>query len=301
MEVDPHRGWVSGLNKTEEKWLRESEAWLRKEPSWLSKGARVIERPIEWLHSKIPAAIQQQAQKVVSTSLLNIWKFSKSQVKTRFILDMLCEKVGKELTVYDRAPWHSVDIEAIESLVEKRQSHYYRLGLAEGAGTGALGFTGFLLDIPGLYFLLFSHLQEIATLYGIDVLDIEEREYLFKILDAGHYVERYERRKEIEELFYYHRDEELEDKVDSKRALEDMERTVGAKLVQASAAKLTQLLVRRKALQSVSVVGGAIGALVNAQLIRDVGTTARHCYRQRLLRERGKHRKSRVSPRTQKS
>ena len=45
---------------------------------------------------------------------------------------------------------------------------------------------------------------------------------------------------------------------------------------------------KRKAMQVIPVVGGAIGAAVNADFIRDVGYAARRSYQERWLRDNEK-------------
>ena len=52
--------------------------------------------------------------------------------------------------------------------------------------TGAMGLAGQIIDIPGLYSLSLLHLSRIATAYGYDPTQKEERDFMLTLLTIAH-------------------------------------------------------------------------------------------------------------------
>ena len=106
-----------------------------------------------------------------------------------------------------------------------------------------------------------------------------EKRYLLQVVNVGHHLELRDRRCALLEL------EQLESELELKsESAEDLQRTMLAKSVQILAGKLASTLLQRKAAQSVAFVGGAVGAIINRQLMEDFGLTAMHAYRRRFLK-----------------
>ena len=148
-----------------------------------------------------------------------------------------------------------------------------------GGVTGVAGAPGLIADIPSLYFLIFRTVHQIAICLGHPAHTPIERRYLLQVVNVGHHLELRERRCALMEL------DRLEDEISEKSGTtEDLQRAMLAKTVQLLARKLTSTLIQRKAAQTVAFVGGAVGAVINRQLVEDVGITARHAYRRRFLK-----------------
>ncbi|HIB67477.1 MAG TPA: hypothetical protein EYO33_20850 [Phycisphaerales bacterium] len=66
--------------------------------------------------------------------------------------------------------------------------------------TGAMGLAGQIIDIPGLYSLSLLHLSRIATAYGYDPTQKEERDFMLSILTIAHLPTESARREALVEV-----------------------------------------------------------------------------------------------------
>jgi hypothetical protein len=178
-------------------------------------------------------------------------------------------------------PWErifTVDLAVVEKIATDKVKSAKGLAVVQGGLTGLGGAPGLLADIPTLYFLLFRTVHQVALCFGYPADNDAERRYLLQVVNAGHHLEWRERRCALMEL------DALEALAEDKQAAsEDMQRTLLAKSVQQLAKKLAATLITRKAAQTVALVGGAVGAVINRQLLEDVGLASFHAYRRRFL------------------
>lgn len=157
-----------------------------------------------------------------------------------------------------------------EALVKSKIESYGKTGAAEGGVTGAGGFLLSLADFPILIGIKLKLVFEIANLYGYDVKDYKERIYILYIFQLA-----FSSRKGSQKVF---------DKIQNwdQKVLElppnaedfDWQTFQIEYRDYIDLAKLAQLL---------PVVGAAVGAIANYQLIKKLGKTAMMCYRMRLL------------------
>lgn len=158
-----------------------------------------------------------------------------------------------------------------ESLVKSKIDNYCKTGAAEGGITGAGGFLMSMADFPILIGIKMKLLFEIAALYGFDVKDYRERLYLLYIFQLA-----FSSQQGRTKIFMHMEDWEsklhiLPENVDSfdwKTFQQEYRDYIDL-------AKLAQLL---------PVVGAAVGAVANYQLIKQLGNTAIQAYRMRLLK-----------------
>lgn len=157
-----------------------------------------------------------------------------------------------------------------EALVKDKIERYGKTGAAEGGITGAGGFLMSLADFPLLIGIKMKLLFEIASLYGFDVQDFRERLYILHIFQLAfssqeggakvfHKLEDWEDQlsllpEEAGDFDWLSFQQEYRDYIDI--------------------AKLAQML---------PVVGAAVGAVANYQLIKKLGKTAMQAYRMRVL------------------
>ncbi|WP_370576749.1 EcsC family protein [Pedobacter sp. N36a] len=158
-----------------------------------------------------------------------------------------------------------------EALVKQKIDNYCRTGAAEGGITGAGGFLMSMADFPILIGIKMKLLFEIAALYGFDVKDYRERLYLLYIFQLA-----FSSQQGRTKVFMH-----LENWEDKLHILPENVDSIDWKTLQQEyrdyidLAKLAQLL---------PVVGAAIGAIANYQLIKQLGETAMQAYRMRLLK-----------------
>ena len=155
-----------------------------------------------------------------------------------------------------------------EALIKAKIDTYAKTGAAEGGITGAGGFLLSMADFPILIGIKIKLLFEIATLYGYDVKNFKERLYILYIFQLAFcstqaaskvylHLEGWDNKQEIlpdnpENFDWRTFQQEYRDYIDI--------------------AKLAQLL---------PVVGAAVGAVANYQLLKKLGKTAMMAYRMR--------------------
>ncbi|RYG19955.1 MAG: EcsC family protein [Chitinophagaceae bacterium] len=157
-----------------------------------------------------------------------------------------------------------------EALVKDKIDSYCKTGAAEGGITGAGGFLMSLADFPILIGIKLKLLFEIASLYGFDCKDYRERLYLLHIFQLA-----FSSTRGAQNVFQKMQnwDEKLivlpesADQFDWQTFQQEYRDYIDL-------AKLAQLL---------PVVGAAVGAVANYQLIKKLGRTAMMCYRIRVL------------------
>ncbi|ALL08040.1 ABC transporter-associated protein EcsC [Pedobacter sp. PACM 27299] len=158
-----------------------------------------------------------------------------------------------------------------EALVKQKIDNYCKTGAAEGGITGAGGFLMSMADFPILIGIKMKLLFEIAALYGFDVKDYKERLYLLYIFQLA-FSSQQGRTKVFMHLENWedklHILPQNVDRIDWKTLQQEYRDYIDL-------AKLAQLL---------PVVGAAVGAIANYQLIKQLGETAMQAYRMRLLK-----------------
>lgn len=159
-----------------------------------------------------------------------------------------------------------------EALVREKIDSYCKTGAAEGGITGAGGFLMSMADFPILIGIKMKMLFEIAALYGFDVKDFRERLYILYIFQLT-----FSSKEGAAKVFLHMQDwdqklivlPESSDNFDWKTFQQEYRDYIDI-------AKLAQLL---------PVVGAAVGAVANYQLIKKLGKTATQAYRMRLLKK----------------
>jgi uncharacterized protein (DUF697 family) len=157
-----------------------------------------------------------------------------------------------------------------EALVKAKIDSYSKTGAAEGGITGAGGFLMSMADFPILIGIKLKMLFEIASLYGFDVKDYRERLYILHIFQLA-----FSSKKGSQHIFTQMQDwdnklivlPESADQFDWQTFQQEYRDYIDL-------AKLAQLL---------PVVGAAVGAVANYQLIKKLGKTAMMGYRLRAL------------------
>jgi hypothetical protein len=160
-------------------------------------------------------------------------------------------------------------------------------GAVEGAGTGALGIFGLAADIPALFTICLREIQEIALCYGYDVTTPEEKEYMLQVLRTG---STGDIKAKMEFLIMLKQIEQILLKVSWKKMATDLAAKQISQLSLLAAVKqfaksLGIQVTKRKALQSVPIVGALIGASFNATFVNDIGRASYMCYRRRFIAE----------------
>jgi uncharacterized protein (DUF697 family) len=224
-------------------WKRE----MKSKPSFLSKVTNTIQK-------KINSYIPENVHKAITAAI-------KAMVKTVLY--------GSTHTTTAMPPMQMSMIHR-ESLILQKIDSYCKTGAAEGGITGAGGFLMSMADFPILIGIKMKMLFEIAALYGFDVKDFRERLYILYIFQLA-----FSSKQGTTKVFLHL--EKWEDQL--LRLPENPDHFDWQTFQQEyrdyiDLAKLAQLL---------PVVGAAVGAVANYQLIKKLGKTAMQAYRMRLI------------------
>lgn len=267
---------MAHLRSAEQAALAESEDFFLRPDSRLRKALSKVGRPIDALLSAAPKGFQKAVGTTLHGVLSTVATGAEAGGYQQELIDLICARSGQELEPWSRI--FSVDHQLLEKLAAERLRSAKTMAMVEGAVTGVGGAPGLVADIPALYFLLFRTVRQVALCFGHPADSDAERRYLLQVVNAGHHLEMRQRRCSLLEL------DALEAQLFERQAAsEDVQRTLLAKSIQQLAKKLAATLVTRKAAQTVALVGGAVGAAINRQLLDDVGLTAFHAYRRRFL------------------
>ncbi|WP_316813177.1 EcsC family protein [Pedobacter heparinus] len=236
--------------KYEENIRIELEFWKRemvKKPSLFNRMTGGVQKKINsYIPRKVHKAITSTIKAMVKTVLYG------STYTTTFIPD-------SEMSMVHR-----------EALVLQKIDAYAKTGAAEGGITGAGGFLMSMADFPILIGIKIKMLFEIAALYGFDIKDFRERLYMLYIFQLT-----FSSNQARTKVFFH-----LQNWEDQVLFLPGNTEDFDWQTFQQEyrdyidLAKLAQLL---------PVVGAAVGAVANYQLIRKLGKTAMQAYRMRLL------------------
>ncbi len=157
-----------------------------------------------------------------------------------------------------------------ESLVKSKIENYSKTGAAEGGITGAGGFLMSMADFPILIGIKIKMLFEIASLYGFDVKDYRERLYILHVFQLA-----FSSTTGMQNIYKQMQNwdqklivlPESADQFDWQTFQQEYRDYIDL-------AKMAQLL---------PVVGAAVGAVANYQLIQKLGKTAMMAYRVRII------------------
>ncbi|KQC00251.1 EcsC family protein [Pedobacter sp. Hv1] len=160
-----------------------------------------------------------------------------------------------------------------EALVKAKIDTYSKTGAAEGGITGAGGFLMSMADFPVLIGIKIKMLFEIAALYGYNIKDYRERLYILHVFQLA-----------------------FSSKVGTQNVFKQMQNWDEKLIVLPESAdqfdwqtfqqEYRDYIDLAKMAQLLPVVGAAVGAVANYQLIKKLGKTAMMAYRMRILKDK---------------
>jgi hypothetical protein len=233
------------MNAYEQKVYNELMVWkkeIMKKPTILERLSRSTQNKVnDLIPEKVHQAITEAMKGMVQATLTG------SNFTTRKIQ-------GADLTLEEKD----------ERLREKLNS-YRRTATIEGAGTGAAGFLVGLADFPLFLSIKMKFLFEVASIYGYDTRDYEERLFILYVFQLAfskdeakintlNLIENWDQTRQDKELDWRIFQQEYRDYID---------------------------LV--KLLQMVPGLGAVVGAFANYRLTEHLGNTAMNAYRLRIM------------------
>jgi hypothetical protein len=239
------------MNDYEQMIAEELQVWeklLLKKPPIYTKAAKSIQIKI---NQKIP----QRFHDVVTTSF-------KGMVKTVITgsdwLDRSEIKAGANL-------------EACDHLLEQKVKQYKKVALVEGAATGAGGIMLSLADLPLLLSIKMKFLYDAAGSYGYDIKKLEERVFILYVFTLE--FSDYENRKKIYPIIKNWETEYKYQFLANQDAFD----------WQGFQQNYRDYIDLAKLLQLIPGLGAIVGGYANYNFVKDLGETAKNCFRLRRL------------------
>ena len=236
------------MTSYEAKVQQELRLWRLK----MTKKPSLVGRFTKGFQDKYNGLIPEKVHKFFTTSIQNM---------VQVVL------TGSKFTTAD--PLRGGSLEEREKKAEERLSFYRKTAAVEGAGTGAGGILLGLADFPLLLTIKMKFLFELAAIYGYDVRDVKERVYILQLFQLAFSSET-KRRDTYEKVLRW-------------------DETVGHMNTESMDWRLFQQEYRdyidlAKMLQLVPVIGAAVGAYANYNLLGTLGETAKMGYRLRYFK-----------------
>ncbi|ENH98155.1 hypothetical protein J416_01624 [Gracilibacillus halophilus YIM-C55.5] len=202
--------------------------------------------------NKINSYIPEKAHQMITESI-------KQMVKATLM--------GSDMTTRKQQSF-GLSLEEKESRIADKLSNYRKTAAAEGAGTGAGGIFLGLADFPLLLSIKMKFLFDVASVYGFDTKQYEERLFILHVFQLA--FSNDDRRREV-----FHVLQHWEEEKDRLARMDWRE-------FQQEYRDYIDLV---KLLQMIPGLGAIVGAYANYQLLDQLGETAKNCYRMRMLKE----------------
>lgn len=169
-------------------------------------------------------------------------------------------------------PLYGVPLQERDQSAEILLSKYRKIAAAEGAGTGAGGFTLAIADFPALIAIKMKFLFELAHIYGFSTNDYRERLFLLYIFQLA--FSSQEKRLELYKVIL-----NWEKNMGSWPVEEGYLQQIDWEQFQR---EYRDAIDFRKTLQLLPGLGAVVGAWANYGLVDELGTVGMNCYRLRI-------------------
>lgn len=264
------------MNSYELKQVEEIKKWKNEEPSVISKATGWVLKPISKMVEKVVP------QSVIRGALVGS--------------DWLAEKLTDKKDIMRDGGVKSINELATKSLELSdklaNNVHNWAIGtaLVEGAATGITGLPGMAIDIPALIVMTLRVIRKIGLCYGYDCDTEKEKQFVFGIMSAAG-------ANSVNDKMIALANIQATKVIISKTAWRKMaEKAANNKFskeaivlaVKNLAKQLGVNLTKRKALQAIPIIGGAVGASMNVAFINDAAWAARRAFQELWLQDNGK-------------
>lgn len=252
------------------------EKWKTEEPSVVSKAVGLVASPISWVINQVVPT------KAIEGALTG---FSA-------VAELLTDQsdIKRDAQIMRIADLRTKDLQLSDNLANSVHNWALAAASSEGAAAGMFGLPGMVADIPAIITLGLRTIYKIGLCYGFENRTLEDKQYaytIFSIAGANSMKEKYLALATLKQI----------EVIIAKTAWKKMaEKAIGDKLskeagiiaIKNLAKTLGINLTKRKALQAVPVIGGGIGAAVNAAFINDISWAARRSYQELWLQGNGR-------------
>ncbi len=262
---------MNELTPYEKDQLRAIVKWERQEPSVLAKIGGTVFKPITWMLSKIiPDKVLEGVLTICNTT--GEFLADKGDILRDGNVGSIRDLQFKDLELSDRMA---------------NTVHNWAIGIAtaEGAAGGSLGASGMIADIPALITLAYRTMHKIALCYGFECSSPEEKMFLNHIMASANANTVQEKAVSVLTLQQINVmiAKTTWRKMAEKAASDKFSKEAFVLFIRSFTKSLGSNLTKRKALQAIPIVGGVVGASMNAAFINDIAWAARRSFQKRWL------------------
>ena len=219
---------------------------------------------------KKPSVINK-ASKGVQGKLNNMLPEKYHQIITGTIKSMIKGVLlGSQITTKKAYP--PMSLEEKEKLVREKVKVYKTASIIEGVGTGAGGLLMAMADFPLLISIKIKLLYDIASIYGFDIKDYQERIYILNIFQLT-----FSSQGGVNDVFAKMNDWDNYSKILPK----DLNLLDWRTLQQ----EYKDYIDLAKLMQIIPGIGAVVGGYTNAKLLDKLGETAMNSYRMRIFKD----------------
>lgn len=262
----------------EKKTLKEIRIWKTpKEKNFLQKSFSLVTAPI----NKAAEVIIDSPYlgEVITKSISGLTTICNESAQTTIRPQAIFEDISNRLDIDVKI---LKDIEKIDlSILDKSSSglrkKYIAIAATEGAGTGAVGLPGMIVDIPSLILINFRAIGEYATYYGFDIELQEEKIFILNILSLASAPTDQAKHVAMAQLA------KIATQVAKKQSWQELEKLFFVNMIKKMAEALGIRLTKAKLAQTVPILGAFVGAGFNAYYTEKVCDAAYFLYRERFL------------------
>lgn len=170
----------------------------------------------------------------------------------------------------------ALDVSVPDGIARKAGRAWTLVAAVTGVATSATGIVGLIADVPTLLANNLMAVGEIASIYGFDVADRDERAYAMALL----FMQREARGGRPRAVAYV---AEIAHRLRAGRSWEDVRNEPAGRWLREAARELAWYLVKRKAAQVIPGMGTLVAGGVNAQFTARTCRAAREMYRERFV------------------
>lgn len=236
------------MNEYELKVYDEVSEWKRK----IAKRSGMLNRLSKKAQGKINGYIPEKVHGVMTESI-------KAMVKATLF--------GSQVTT-SKNQASGFTLAERDELAQRKMATFQKTALVEGAGTGAGGIFLGLADFPLLLTIKMKFLFEVASIYGFNTKEYEERLFILYVFQLAFSSDEVRRNT----LF------EIENWEERKQHLVEMDWRQFQQ-------EYRDYIDLAKTLQLVPGIGAFVGAYANNNLLKHLGDTAMNSYRLRILKK----------------
>jgi hypothetical protein len=268
---------MPSLSKYETQALKEIHIWKNPEMGWFERAMEVVNGPLDVAGEKLMDApyVGDTIKKAIQglTGLCNDaaqWSVRPETIFAEFRADGHPDVAGhKDL--------ERLDLRDVDKVVGWLGAKYKGLALVEGAGTGAAGAPGLVMDIPALLTLNLRAIGEYAAYYGFDTTQQSERLFAFNVLGYASSPTDASKTIAMAQLVRLAQD------VAKKKVWKELEKNAFVRIIQEITKAVGIRLTKAKLAQSIPMLGAVIGGGFNAYFTMKVCDAAYYLYRERFL------------------